>query len=44
MPDVCDRCGYPVIQLADGQWTHSSAADGVFCSLVMVPASKVRDE
>jgi hypothetical protein len=34
MPDVCDRCGFPVIQVA-GQWRHESMADAAFCALVM---------
>ena len=35
MPDVCDRCGYPVIQCADGRWIHDQYANAVFCSLVL---------
>lgn len=34
MPDVCERCGFPAIEVA-GNWQHAEAADAVFCSLVM---------
>jgi hypothetical protein len=33
-PDVCDRCGFPAVQRADGQWEHAEYADAVFCGLV----------
>jgi hypothetical protein len=32
---VCDRCHLPAYLDESGRWRHASAADAVFCSLVM---------
>jgi hypothetical protein len=32
--DICDRCGYLVIQAPDGRWIHDSIADGYLCDLL----------
>lgn len=33
MADVCDRCGYPVIEVG-GQWMHAENGDAVMCTLL----------
>jgi hypothetical protein len=33
--DVCDRCDYPVVQDADGNWVHSSPADAAMCQMLV---------
>lgn len=30
---VHDKCGFPVIENADGKFVHASAADAVFCDI-----------
>lgn len=34
MPDVCERCGFPAVEIA-GKWMHLQYADAVFCAIVM---------
>jgi hypothetical protein len=33
VPDVCDRCGYAVIEV-NGQWVHAEQGDAAMCTLL----------
>jgi hypothetical protein len=39
--DVCDACGYFVHWIDGRGWVHDSAADGMFCQLVLKSAQRL---